>query len=192
MVAYSQISWSQPSSFLPKGQWLYHFSSRSHTNQRPGTHDPALWPFIKSELPIGLIQGQRLLTAAAELRNGGPCLPESRTPGASQGSALPGAAQAVTRVSLPPAASLRPSPRAHRAPARPFKLASVRLPGSPDHSRATWAQSRGRASVPRCPACEWTPSYARWPDPPLCTGAPTLACSSPLPPSILPGSGYTA
>lgn len=76
---------------------------------------------------------------------------QSGTPGAPRGSALPGAPQAVTRVSLRPAAPLRLPPRAHRAPARPFKLASVRLSGSPD---STWAHSRERVSDPRRPAFE--------------------------------------
>ncbi|XP_044914020.1 TATA box-binding protein-like 1 isoform X4 [Felis catus] len=106
---------------------------------------------------------------------------KSGTPGAPRGSALPGAPQAVTRVSLPRAAPLRPPPRAHRTPARPFKLASVRLSGSPD-SRATWAQSRERVSVPRRPAFERPPSYARRPEPPfLLLGSPALACSRPRP-----------
>lgn len=140
MVVYSQIP-QKSAQVFSKGLWCYHFSCRIHTNQRPGTHEPASWPFIKLELPTGLIQGQRLLTAAQPWSRG-LCQPGSGALGAPRGPAMPGVLRAVTRVSLPQAAPFTSPREGPRGPQRSRSNWRMCTPGSPPGQfTATWEHS---------------------------------------------------
>lgn len=139
---------NQPLSSLFQKKWHYHFSFKIHISPRPGTGETALWPFIKSELPIDFIQGQRLLTA--ELLSRGP-----RRLRGSSGFCVGRCSGAGARVSLPQAA--RRGPRGALGPRRGRSNWRARSAGSQGRFRAPGRRAAGGGSVPRRPASSRAP-----------------------------------
>lgn len=117
MVSYTQISQKSAPVFSFKGRLALSFSSRIHINRRPGTHEPATWPFIKSERPNGLIQGEAFAGSGAP----GPRPAPGSGPGAPLGSAclaLPGRYPSLAPAGCSPATEgSRGRPRAAARPA---------------------------------------------------------------------------
>ena len=112
-----------------------------------------LGPFIKLELPTGLIQGEASNCSPTLSR--GPRRPAWEWDSGSRRASAPllGAPGPLVLPSLSQAARFRWPPRGPEGPSAAVQTGEVCASRSPPgHSRTTWARSRGRVSVLRRPA----------------------------------------